>query len=70
MNWNYIFETIKYILENLCFIVALVSSLIFHHITDEKREDYIEYTSVSKPISINGIYGNYKKNKKKNFKTY
>jgi hypothetical protein len=50
MNWNYIFETIKYILENLCFMVALVSSLIFHHMTDEKRADYIEYTSVSKPI--------------------
>ena len=46
MLW--IFNLIKYILENLCFATALVSFFIFYLITDEKREDYIEYTSVSK----------------------
>ena len=46
MLW--IFNLIKYILENLCFITALVSYFIFFLLTDEKREDYIEYTSVSK----------------------
>ena len=46
MLW--IFNLIKYILENLCFATALVSFFIFYLLTDEKREDYIEYTSVSK----------------------
>ena len=47
MLW--IFNLIKYILENLCFATALVSFFIFFLITDEKKEDYKEYTSVSKP---------------------
>ena len=46
MLW--IFNLIKYILENLCFATALVSFFIFYLLTDEKKEDYIEYTSVSK----------------------
>ena len=48
MLW--IFNLIKYILENLCFITALVSYFIFFLLTDEKREDYKEYTSVTKSV--------------------
>ena len=47
------FDSVKYFLENLCLTVSLISFVFFFSITNEKDENYIEYTSLFKiPLNL------------------
>ena len=50
---NCTFDSVKYFLENLCLTVSLISFVFFFSITNEKDENYIEYTSLFKiPLNL------------------